>query len=239
MKMTKKLPIRFLLSAFGAGVMLFLVPLANAAVVVASYNFTSGSAASNDSETNTSATGITFGSGISGAAFANNRLEIGGDDTTTAGSGNNLNGELTTAISGNGYATFTVTIPSDVSVNLTSVQFDYGTGGSLGAFRFGIGAFSDKTGFTLGDQFYDRFQSTGTTSYPAEQTSLAGEAALQNLTNTSVEFRIYIGDESGSPDRIHFFDNISLSGDVSVIPEPSSTSLMVGILSLLMIRRRR
>jgi len=68
---------------------------------------------------------------------------------------------------------------------------------------------------------------------------LSTVAALQGLTDETVEFRFLLGDDSGATSRIHVLDNIVIDGTVSAIPEPSATLLLDGAGFLMLLRRRR
>lgn len=220
-----------------AAVGLLLLPLSShAAVIISQFNFTGNSAASSDTQADTTTSVISFGAGISGgkAGAFNDRLEIDAVATTPAGpTGQNLDAQLGAAITNNQYTTFTVIIPFGVTVDLTQLTYTYST---LDAFRFGFGVHTDKTGFTLGDQLLGRFVNTGNNTYN-DDIDLSGITSLQGLTNTTVELRFYTGDNSTSSAREHRFDNIVLSGDISVIPEPATA--LLGSLGLLALLRRR
>ncbi len=214
-----------------------LLPLSSQAAVISQFQFTSGSSASSDSEAITTTSGTSFGSGISGgkAGVFNDRLEIDAVATTPVGpTGQNLDAQLGHALTNNQYFGFTVTIPATHTVDLTLLTFTYST---VDAFRFGMGAFSDKTGFALADRLDGLYVNTGTSSFN-RSIDLTGMTSLQDLTNTTVEFRFYTGDNSTASTREHRFDNIELTGDITVIPEPAS-ALLGGLGLLALLRRRR
>ncbi len=177
---------------------------------VALFEFTSGSQSSSDGEANTTASDITFGSGISGAAFANDRLEVGGNDTLSTSSATNVETQVTNAVSNDMYFTFTVTIPRGT---VTSLTLSYVTSSP---YRFGIGVFADKTGFsypTPDNSLYSLY-TDGASGSENVIIPLTG-AEFQGLTDTTIEFRVYASDGSTSPTREHRFDDIVLSGYVS------------------------
>lgn len=219
-------------------VMSFAFPSANAAVVISNFQFTSGSSASTDAEANTTTSDITFGGGIVGAAFTGDRLEIDGADTTAQDTTNTLVAQLNNAITNEMYFTFTVTIPNTQTVNLTDLTFNYGTDNTTNDFvYFATGSFTDKTGFaTADDSLSDIFVNGETRASAPIAADLSSITSLQNLTNTTVEFRLYVSDGSNSATRIHLFDDVSLSG--TVVPEPS-TALLGGVGMLALLRRRR
>jgi hypothetical protein len=191
-----------------------------ALVTMALFEFTSGSASSSDADASTTASDITIGSGITGEAFANNQLEIGGDDTAPANSGGNIEAQLQNAVANDMYFTFTVTIPGGTVVNLTSLSLSYTADNP---FHFGIGVFMDKTGF----------------SYPSPNNSLYGfythstvsknividlsGAAFQGLTGTTVDIRVYASDGSSSDTRQHEFDDIALQG--TIVPNTTAPTV--------------
>ncbi len=208
------------------------------ATTIASYDFTGGSTASSDTETFTTAGSISSGAGVT-PAFTSDRIEIGGDDTPynypASPNPSSLEDAMGPAISTNSYLSFTVTIGNDVEADLTSIDFDYS---SINGFDFGFGVFTDKTGFTVGDELAGVFGNEASSPSLSGPVDLSGITSLQNLTDTSVEFRFYLMDRSGSNTRIHLFDNVSLEGNVSAIPETSTSLLGLLGLGLVLCRRR-
>ncbi|MCH7226888.1 PEP-CTERM sorting domain-containing protein [Haloferula sp. A504] len=207
------------------------------ATVIAQYDFTGGSTASSDTELSTTASSFAA-SGIT-PSYTSNRVEIGGDDTPTVAfdpsNPSDLDTVMDAAITNGHYLSFTVTIDSATEVDLTSIDFDYT---STSGFDFGFGLFSDKTGFTVGNELAGVFGNEGSDPSLSGPIDLTGITSLQNLTDTTVEFRFYLTDRSGSNTRIHLLDNVSLEGNVGAIPEPSSAFLL-GFAFLGILRRRR
>jgi hypothetical protein len=213
-----------------------------AAVVISQFNFTGNSAASSDTETITETSNITAGAGISGSLFANDRLEVRGNETTATNTNNTLASQQPPAITANDYVTFTVTIPAGYTMSLTSLDYAWAT---QNAYRQSYGIYTDITGFTYANILDGQHASgsSGTsgsmTAFTSESIDLSGIASLQNLTDTTVEFRFYITHpQSSSALRAWAFDDIVLTGTVAVIPEPT-TALLGGIGMLCLLRRRR
>ena len=72
-------------------------------------------------------------------------------------------------------------------------------------------------------------------SYPLRTIDLSG-VEFQDLG--SITFRLSLTDDNGSSSRGHYVDNLVLSGDVTLIPEPASLALL-GLGGLCMLSRRR
>jgi len=239
--MKTKSSLRHFLVLAAAG-LLFAPLSSHAAVVISQFNFTGNSAASSDTEPITSTTSITRGAGISGTTFANDRMEIRGNETTATNSNNTLATQQPPAIAADDYVTFTVTIPAGYFVSLTSFDYKWAT---QDLYRQSFGIYSDKTGFTyaniLDGLHVGGSSSTGgsMTAFTARSIDLSEQTSLQNLTDTTVEFRFYIAHpQSGSSLRAWAFDDIELSGTVELIPEPAA-ALLGGLGFLMLLRRRR
>lgn len=207
---------------------------ANAATV-AMYEFTSGSASS----AGPLGSDIGFEAGIVGAAFTGDRLEIQGVDTAGGAIGGTVYTDPdATRIADENWVTFTITVPSTQQINLTTLDFDYT---EIDPASFLLGMYTSKTGFTEGDHLLGLFRAgtTAGTFTTNNGTSVdLSAAAFQNLSDETVEFRFLLGDDSGATSRIHVLDNIELVGDITLIPEPSSATLL-GLGGLALILRRR
>jgi hypothetical protein len=206
-----------------------------APVTIAEFLFTEGSMASSDTEPLTTVSNITFGSGIQPdrtflhngvtnyavAGVVDNRLEINATATTPSATHNNLEGQLGNAINSNIYFTFTVTIPKGVEADLTGLTFNYNTDN---AYRAAIGVFTDKTGFVFANRLDENY-TTGTAAYNSN-TDLSGVLSLQDLTDTTVEFRFYISCGANTDDRTRYFDNIVLEGTVQNTVYPGTVFII-------------
>lgn len=212
------------------------------AAVISQFNFTGNSAASSDSEPITSTSDITQGAGITGTIFASDRMEVRGNQTTASNSNNTLASQQPPAITADDYITFTVTVPVGQVMSLTSLDYSWAT---QNAYRQSFGIYSDKTGFTYAN-ILDGLHASGSagtggsmTAFTDREIDLSVFASLQDLTNTTVEFRFYITHpQSSSNLRAWAFDDIVLNGTVDVIPEPT-TALLGGLGMLALLRRRR
>jgi hypothetical protein len=132
--------------------------------------------------------------------------------------------------------TFSIEVSAAQEIDLTSLTFNYD---AILPAQFTFGVYTSKTGFTAvgsGDHLLGLL--TNTASSYSTPLDLSGIGSLQNLTNETVEFRFLLGDDSGATSRIHVLDNIVLNGDVTAVPEPSSTAL-IGLGGLALILRRR
>jgi hypothetical protein len=239
MKFTKQLLTIF---AFAAA-----LTLPASAAIIADYDFTGGSTASGATASGITASAFNTdaGAGLSGTDVSSGAYVVGGDDTTVNSGGTPevtpLSTHVTNSITANSYASFSVTVSDAATLDLTSFDYDWST---INTYLHGFALFSDETGFTLASQSYGGSFADSKDELPRNLTNqsidLSGITALQGLTDTTVEFRLYFFENSGSATRSQTLDNIVLNGDVTLIPEPSSFALMslAGLL-LFTLRRRR
>jgi len=114
-------------------------------------------------------------------------------------------------VSGGDYLTFTVTAGTGARVSLTALEWYYGTGG---AHLFESGIFSDAyEGFDgSGDVIPGTYAYTHGTNRDVTENRQVADLSLypgfQELTGTSVVFRIYMGDGASYGGRFHRYDTI-------------------------------
>ncbi len=189
------------------------------AEIVAEYTFTGGSTAS----TGSLGSNIGFEAGITGSDTSFADLRINGLQTT--GAGKNFVGAVYADIEGdriatNNWVTFSITVPDTQVIDLTSLNFDYT---EIESASFLLGVYTSKTGFLAGNNLLGLYRAGtlgGTfTDNNGISLALSGVAALQGLTDETVEFRFLLGDDSGATSRIHVLDNLVLSGAVASRPE--------------------
>ncbi len=144
-----------------------------------------------------------------------------------------------TAFANGTYFSFTFDPSSGYEADLTTLTFDILTVGTSGG-RTNFYLSSSESGFATPIGSVTTSYSSGAT-FQTISFGLSG-AEFQNVADT-VEFRVYLwwdtgtGTSSGSASR---FDNVTLNGTVSAIPEPGSTLLFgVGLTALLFRGRRR
>ncbi|GHB91110.1 PEP-CTERM sorting domain-containing protein [Cerasicoccus arenae] len=152
----------------------------------------------------------------------------------------------------NAYHTFAISIAGlavDEVLDLTSVSFRYYATGSTSSTTFTMSFFSDAVGFadpdrlgtqTLSGSTLDTAQVIDLTS----SNSVAG-TAFTGLTNgTDIEFSIYFGDTGSNANNTNAINRIGqdlvISGDVRVVPEPSTYAMiMAGLMAGSVLLRRR
>jgi hypothetical protein len=192
--------------------------------VLASYEFTSSSAAATSKDPNVTAGSFSFAQGTNtnrGFSSAGNmfaRVSVTGAT------------DLAGAISGNEYVTVTITPIPGFPLNLTSLTVDLGyslNGTSVPAgvgVELGTSVFSSIGGFTadqvLATQTFTAADQGSNNLYQNVNIDLSGEA-YQGLT-TPIEFRIYYYDSitGTTPTQpIHRIDNFTLNGSL-----PSDTA---------------
>lgn len=95
------------------------------AATISSFQFTTGSASSSDTETLTTTSNVTAaGSGLTGINFVNDQLEVGGDQTLDGGS-------RTLDTADNIYFAFDIVVPTEVTLSLDQIAFDFGYNNSF------------------------------------------------------------------------------------------------------------
>jgi hypothetical protein len=150
--------------------------------------------------------------------------------TGTAQAAINIDTTLTNA----NYITFSVTPIEGSSMTIESISF--GAAASSNSTVRSIYLFSSATGFTASDLLLSDANALGggtlalraggvLSSYSLTLT----DPAFTGITGAT-EFRIYL--QTGSANQDIDFDNITLNGTVSVIPEPSSFALLAAGLTL-------
>lgn len=221
------------LSAFAAILSLgTMTSSASADVVVAEYNFDSGSAVSVDADTFTSAgsyvaTVPATGSGISSSS------------SNAYFFPNATGANLTEAISGDDYHAFALDLEtSGAVVSLQSLDFKQEFWNTNTTLSFSVSVFIG----TSADDFDEASDSlvdftilgsdytNGQNAVVARTVALSGIPELQGLSS-DLEVRFYFYDDSGASDRTHRLDDITLNAS-SVIPEASSFALALALASV-------
>ncbi len=222
-----------------------LMASANLSAQIVQYSFDSDLSATTV-DANLDATVISGGSGITAPTRSSTD---GGTTFVRASDTSTTTLTVGTAITNNDYLSFSVDVAAGYQMDLTSLVFDFGyTAGAnytpdkqFKAYLFtSVDGFVDSGDIVGSDTIIVDQENTGI-QWPGEDTTIAlSDARFQGLTG-STEFRIYLADTTGDSNHIHRFDDITLNGSVSVIPEPGTYALMGGLLALgsVMMRRRR
>jgi hypothetical protein len=218
---------------------------APAAVIVAQYDFEftpepqarTYSAASGDVELNSSASAFTV----------NSAIRTGGTDKLTGIYDNSTDNwgrfpaigshrgaalantaSVSSTIDTTKFFEFTATAGTGYELDLASLTFDYNQTNSGDSYSVIVRSSVDSFGSNL-----HSFSRGGSTSWETRLVDLA-PAQFQNLS--SITFRFYFTDSSGSNSRAHIVDNVVLSGNV--VPEPGSAAC-AGALAMLALSRRQ
>lgn len=210
---------------------------AQSAVILASYDFTGGSGVSIVDHPDTTA-----------GDYDPRSTAVGGDDSAISSFSNNayMRAENTPAGTGPNdganmfYHSFSLTIDSG-TWNIESVTYDYFATSIYQSFFTGL--YTDQTGFTdtsvkLGGLDINSNAGGLATVDLTSANAIAGSAFEGLTAGSSVEFRIYFGDNSTSNDRIHRIDNLTVNGS-AVIPEPGTVSLVLVAAGALFFLRKR
>jgi len=206
--------------------------------VIASYSFNTGSGASSDTETLTTAGAYSmayYNSASPGTAEFTDMVNGLGLPSGTAASSidRDSNPTLSDALNTTDFTAqthlhqFTVTIPANATVSIDRIQFEWGVAetkhfnGLSPAFEL----VSDKTGSTIlaSDSFSipssvssNIYSPDGAGVLKTYDIDLSGNTSLQNLSNTTVTFIIAL-DENANRDaaeRRHVIDNVVLNSGV-------------------------
>ena len=226
------------LPAFAAALTLLAAP-AHAASIV--YQFTGGSLAPTVSGLPPGVTASNFSIGsFDNATLQSDALRLTGADIGTAGTG--------TSFTNDTVLSFSLTIPSNVTLDLTSLTFDYTSSGIDGKFIYArtfssIHGFDEVVNDTIGlfgKATGDDPSGTGVISLedPTGNTlrgSNVNAGDFAGLTNQTVTFFMPMirGTNVNAADYIQF-DNVTLN----FVPEPS-VALLGGLGLLALLRRRR
>jgi len=219
--------------------------------VIASYEFSGGSAASSDADPNSTA-GAFDVSQIGAISSYSNMVFV--DSSVTPDN-------TIAAVTGNDYVGFTVDLGSN-TYNLTSLSFDYHITDAYEDSDYGVRVMNSITGFTddstvmdSDDAVSDGVSRTYTFPAPGGTGDIDTETVNVNIDLTDpytsaifgddlqgvtgeVEFRLYLVDGSGANFRYHRIDNVVLQGNV--VPEPSTLAIWtLGLLGLIGWRRRK
>lgn len=170
---------------------------------------------------------LTLGTGLTASSAANT---FGGSDFNQA--------SFTAAFTNQDYIAFTITAEAGYALSLTSI--DYLVGKSSGTTTLSAVLTSDRTGFTEAAAL-DTY--TFSNSSPSLRSiTLSGISSLQNITGT-VEFRLYGISSSTDTFRIRNLSgtDLAIKGTVTAVPEPATTTALIGTVVLVgvLIRRRR
>jgi hypothetical protein len=151
--------------------------------------------------------------------------------------------DLSLTLSNQDYIHFTVTPEPGMMLNLTGLTFGAGAPNHNNVRAFHV--FSSVTGFDVDDRLYWNGNSPagGTLAIRNsgnlfEQSVVLTGAQFQNVVDP-VQFRIYF--HTGLANQELDFGGMTLTGSVSVIPEPSTYALLIAgvALGLAILRRRR
>lgn len=207
------------------------------AAILASYDFTGGSAA----QSSGLLTGANATTGTGPAIRSGGFIETSVSITPTT---------LALAITGNDYAAITITNNTGQVATLDTLTFDwwFNSPDASGTQSYSMFGLSDVNGFTDGQEFGVRTLGEGGTpgvSFNAHDSQAEALnvpfdiSSLGSLADAaSIEFRLYFVDtRSGvsSPDQL--IDNIVVNG--TAVPEPSSAVLLGALGSLALLRRRK
>lgn len=152
---------------------------------------------------------------------------------------------LAAALAENTYFSFTLTPSVGQALTVTSISFD-AVAGTAGPSDRSFYVLADKTGFTTGGMLLTGSTVSGSPLMPYNTTpsdvnfsaDLSANSLFANISD-SVTFRIYLRTPTTSQNI--GFDNLTVNGVVTAVPEPSSLALLglVGGFALLAVRNRR
>jgi hypothetical protein len=206
--------------------------------VIALYSFASGSAASTDSDSGSTAGNFTIGAGLTNAGLSTTSNNAFARSDTTAAS---EAAAADTPSAGTGTSYFGFTVTPGTTLSLTSLTFKSAynaatAGGAAATASYFVRSSRDNFTTDISSTFNETYQDvTGANGTFTTRTVDLSAASFQNLSS-AVEFRIYIYDNSTNVNQTPRLDDVTLNG----VPEPSSVGLAaLGGLGLLARRRRR
>jgi hypothetical protein len=181
--------------------------------------------------------GITGAGGLETYLVRNPATAYDSDVLLTARDNNGSDTALSFA--NDGFFSFTVTPDSGFELDLSSLSFLIAKGGASETRNYEVR--SSLTGATslAGPAMPAAVRGDGTAGMDNVSIDLTGFSELQNVT-TAVTFQ-FITATTGNFNASLEWDDITLGGDVSVVPEPSTYAALLGLgaLGLVMWRRRR
>lgn len=220
-----------------------IVPATVRADVLANYLFTGGAKTSGDGHVQTSAGDFGFGAAGTNWAFSSAQNNVFGRGNTSAAS-------EALAVSSGSYFTFTLTLGSlgaGNALNLTSLTFDSIANAGVSVTGTANASFfvrSSLDGFTanIGNTFSQVYVNNTTPIGPVSRT--VDLSAYQGVVVSSIEFRIYVFDDTTEFNRTPRVDTVVLNGSVEpmmLIPEPAASGLVAAgsLLGFALSRRRR
>jgi hypothetical protein len=237
-----------MIRTLAAASLVFITGAAARGAVVASYNFNSGSAASSDTDPNSTALNVSLVDGTPHEA------SIGHADSGLGGSYGQIfvyagatGSDQTAAVADDDYFTFTINAAVGKVLNLSSLTFD-------------LGGSAPSTDGTFTDTVYVQESVDGIGSPSdvlASRTRLVGNtngfavlsaatpidltaARFQGLT--SITFHFSFSDNSSNAGSIDRFDNLILNGTTAaavVVPTPAALPAGLAMLGLAGLSRRR
>lgn len=141
------------------------------------------------------------------------------------------------AVDADDYLQFTLTPAAGYQLNLTTLSLDFGS--SYNTQPRGFAIRSSLDGYTGTIYNLSLPANSDSTSAVFNYSTSLGAAQYQNLTDP-VTFRIYAFDNATGTTSYLRFDNITLEGAVTAVPEPTGALLLgVAVCPLLLIRGRR
>ena len=222
----------------------FGVSSLSASSIIASYEFTDGSAAATASDSDITASDFTLGAGLTeGISSSSDSIFVRSTETF----GSMLS--FTNARDNDDYFTVTFTAGTDISMDLTTFSYDYGYTSATGSKELKsyvtTSINNHESFFTAGGANAISTVNTTVTSTATFPNALSLDlthadlnGAYQNIT-TSIEFRIYFSDDHNNSQTIHRLDNVQLSGTLSAVPESQAFALLGGLMAIGFVAVRR
>ncbi len=191
--------------------------------VVALYPFTNSSLASTDTNTQSTASAITLGSGLTDAATSR-FATIGNPAPALRVNTDETGGDaFATAITAGDYFTFTLAPASGYRFVFQSFSVDLATSATTFTTNVRLQASINGSAFVNVDSVTG-FSNTTFTAQTFDLTFGNGNAAIQG--GAAVLLRVVVFDNANNADNYTAFDNITVNATLQAIPEPGTTTLV-------------
>ena len=205
----------------GAAALLTVTVAHTRADVLALYPFAGSSLASTDADPASVASAITLGSGLTDAAA--NRFGPGNPDLALRVNSDETDGTtFATAITANDLFTFSLTPGNGQRFTFQSFTVDLATSTATLSTNIRLQASINGSTFVT----LDSAMAFSSTSFATQTFDLSADNTAAIAAGAAVILRVVTFDDGNTTAAYTAFDNLTVNGTVSAIPEPATTALL-------------